>query len=198
MVEMSTHSFDEQADALTALALTDDERAFRAALEVARPAGPHECSVLTPARELISPARLAARIERRERPLVLGQMKPDEIATYVPIEAVTLPDGLAYLALDVDLGAGSRNVRPEDALRDLLAAGRSPLTIDEGIALVLQQPEAIDRNWGFSMAGSRRGDQRVPAFWISEGRPKLGWCWDRNPHTWLGTASCAGRSADGA
>ena len=38
-----------------------------------------------------------------------------------------------------------------------------------------------------------RPDQRVPAFWISEGRPKLGWCWDRNPHTWLGTASCATR-----
>jgi hypothetical protein len=97
------------------------------------------------------------------------------------------------VAVDVDLGAGSRNVRPEDALRDILAAGRSPLTLDEGIALVLQQPEAIARNWGFSMAGSRRGDQRVPAFWISEGRPKLGWCWDRNPHTWLGTASCAYR-----
>ena len=56
---------------------------------------------------------------------------------------------------------------------------------------MLQQPEAIAPNWGFSMAGSRRGDQRVPAFWVSEGRPKLGWCWDRNPHTWLGTASAA-------
>jgi len=22
-------------------------------------------------------------------------------------------------------------------------------------------------------------------------RPKLGWCWDRNPHTWLSTASAA-------
>ena len=48
------------------------------------------------------------------------------------------------------------------------------------------------------MAGSRRGDQRVPAFWVSEGRPKLGWCWDRNPHTWLGTASCAGASDAGS
>ena len=25
--------------------------------------------------------------------------------------------------------------------------------------------------------------------WISERAPKLGWCWDGNPHTWLGTAS---------
>ena len=78
-------------------------------------------------------------------------------------------------------------------MREILAAGRSPLTIDEGIALMIQQPDAIAPNWGFSMAGSRRGDQRVPAFWVSEKRPKLGWCWDRNPHTWLGTASCATR-----
>lgn len=106
-----------------------------------------------------------------------------------------VPDVPAYVAIDVDLGGESRSVRPEDALRSILDAGRSPLTLEEGIALVLQQPEVIARNRGFSMAGSRRGDQRVPAFWISEGRPKLGWCWDRNPHTCLGTASCARRDA---
>jgi hypothetical protein len=33
----------------------------------------------------------------------------------------------------------------------------------------------------------------VPAVWISERRAKLGWCWDRNPHTWLGAASATGR-----
>jgi hypothetical protein len=36
-------------------------------------------------------------------------------------------------------------------------------------------------------------DQCVPTLWISEKRPKLGWCWDRNPHTWLGSASCCAR-----
>ena len=149
--------------------------------------------MLTVSRELVLVAAAAARVERRGRPVVLGPLTPDDLETFVPIEAVKVPDTPAYLAIDVDLGAGSRNVRPEDALRDVLEAGRSPLTLDEGIALVLQQPEVIARNWGFSMAGSRRGDQRVPAFWISEGRPKLGWCWDRNPHTWLGTASCSQR-----
>jgi hypothetical protein len=43
--------------------------------------------------------------------------------------------------------------------------------------------------------GSRAGNQRVPAVWISERRPKVGWCWDRNPHTWLGAASAGGRTA---
>ena len=111
----------------------------------------------------------------------------------MPIPAVHVPAKPVYLVADIDLGAKYRNVTPEDALRSILSDGRSPLTLDEGIALMLQQPESIAKNWGYSLAGSRRDDQRVPAFWISEGRPKLGWCWDRNPHTWLGTASCGGR-----
>jgi hypothetical protein len=194
MVEMTTMPFDEQVAALCQRGLVDDEAAFRRVLESARPAEPAERSVLTVSREVVPVAVAAARVERRGREVVLGHLTPDDLETFVPIDAVKLPDAPAYLAMDVDLGAGSRNVRPEDALRDILDRGRSPLTIEEGIALILQQPEAIAHNWGFSMAGSRRADQRVPAFWISEGRPKLGWCWDRNPHTWLGTASCAGRA----
>ena len=186
MVEMMTLTFDEQLAALRGLA-------GAAAFDAARPAEPVERSVLVPARDVVPPAAAAAKVERRGRSLVLGHLEPEELETFRPIDAVRLPDAPADLAVDVDLGAGSRNVRPEDALRDILAAGRSPLTIEEGIALVLQQPEVIAPNWGFSMAGSRRDDQRVPAFWISDRRPKLGWCWDRNPHTWLGTASCARR-----
>ncbi len=111
-------------------------------------------------------------------------------------ERVDMLLGLNLAANADAFRAALERARPEDALRGIVAAGRSPLTDrDEGIALVLQQPEAIARNWGSSMAGSRRGDQRVPAFWISEDQPKLGWCWDRNPHTWLGTASCAERIA---
>jgi hypothetical protein len=130
---------------------------------------------------------------RDGKKVVLGHLEPDDLDGFAPIAAVELPDAPAYVAVDVDLGTDSRGVTPEQALRDILAAGRSPLTLDEGIAVVLQQPDVIATNWGFSMAGSRRGDQRVPAFWISDGRPKLGWCWDRNPHSWLGTASCARR-----
>ena len=195
MVEMRTIDFDAQLAALLRAAPDGDADRLAAALEAARPAEEIERAVLTPARETLPVAATAAAVEREGRPVVLGHLTPDDLATFVPIEAVQLPAAPAYLAVDVDLGAASRNVRPADALAGILAAGRSPLTLDEGIALMLQQPGAIARNWGFSMAGSRRGDQRVPAFWISEGRPKLGWCWDGNPHTWLGTASCGGRIA---
>lgn len=152
-------------------------------------------SLLLQSRDAVPVASQAERISRLGEGIVLGHLTPEELGTFQPIEAVELPAGPAYLVHGIDLGAASRNVTPEQALKDILAAGRSPLTIDEGIALMLAEPEAIAPNWGFSMAGSRRGDQRVPAFWVSEGHPKLGWCWDRNPHTWLGTASCAGRSA---
>ena len=195
MVAVETLTFDEQVEALRERGIVDDEARLRAIVEAARPAEPVERSVLTLSRDVVSVAAAAARIERHGRPVVLGHLTLEDLAAFVPIDAVELPDAPAHLAIDVDLGTGSRNVPPEDALRDILDARRSPLTLDEGIALVLQQPEVIARNWGFSMAGSRRGDQRVPAFWISEDRPKLGWCWDRNPHTWLGTASCARRLA---
>jgi Family of unknown function (DUF5701) len=198
MVEMLTLTFDEQVMRLVERGLVGDEAQLRKLLESARPAEEAERSVLTVSREVVPVAVAAARVERRGLPVVLGQLTPDDLASFTPIEAVEVPDAPAYLTTEVDLGAASRNVRPEDALRDILEAGRSPLTLDEGISLVLQQPEVIARNWGFSMAGSRRGDQRVPAFWISEGRPKLGWCWDRNPHTWLGTASCSGRTTGAA
>jgi hypothetical protein len=175
---MVTMTFDEQVMALVGRGVVGDEAALRTTLESARPAAPATRSVLTLSREVVPVALAAARVERRGRPIVLGQLTPDDLDldTFVPIDVVKLPDAPAYLAIEIDLGEASRNVRPEDALRDILAAGRSPLTLDEGIALVLQQPEVATRNWGFSMAGSRPGDQRVPAFWISEGRPKLGWC----------------------
>lgn len=161
---------------------------------VDKPQTPGEQALRVEARETVPIAEQAVKVARRGKPLVLGHLTLEDLESFQPIEAVSLPSGPAYHLHDIELGEASRNVTPERALTDILAAGRSPLTIDEGIALMLRQPEAIAKGWGFSMAGSRRGDQRVPAFWVSEGQPKLGWCWDRNPYSWLGTASCAGRS----
>jgi hypothetical protein len=110
---------------------------------------------------------------------------------------VTLPGGLAYLIADIETGADTRNVAPDAALEIITERQRSPLTLDEGIALLTHYPEAVARNAGFSLLGSRCGDRRVTAMWITRGRPKLGWCWAGNPHTWLGSASCAGRLGPG-
>ena len=114
---------------------------------------------------------------------------------YRPVEHVTLPDPGAYLLLDVDRGEEFRGVRPEEALPVVLGRGRTPLTIEEGIAVVTHAPQLLEKNRCFMLSGSRRGDRRVPAMWISAKAPKLGWCWDGNPHDWLGVASAGERVA---
>ena len=117
------------------------------------------------------------------------------LAPYRPIEQVTLPQAHAYLLLDVDRGEEFLGVRPEEALPVVLGRGRTPLTIEEGIAVVTHAPHLLEKNRCFMLSGSRRGDRRVPAMWISARAPKLGWCWDGNPHDWLGVASAGGRLA---
>jgi hypothetical protein len=117
-------------------------------------------------------------------------MNPLQPSDFSPIAGVEVP-GPAYLLLDVDLGARLRDVTPENALRTITDEGRTGLTIDEGVSLLVQLPDALAARTAFSLLASRRGDQRVPALWTSAGAPRLGWCWDRNPHSWLGSASAA-------
>ncbi|MUM15701.1 hypothetical protein FZI91_09685 [Mycobacterium sp. CBMA271] len=119
-------------------------------------------------------------------------MDAGDVDVYRPILDVP---AAVYLLIDIDTGSEFCNVTPEAALAAITARGRTPLTIDEGIALVTARPDMLRKNRCFSLAASRGKGQRVPAIWISDRRPKLGWCWDRNPHTWLGTASCGGRVA---
>lgn len=119
---------------------------------------------------------------------------PEELAGYLPVDGVAVAPG-DRLVVGVDTGGTFRGTTPEAALATVRAAGRTPLTVEEGLALVVVRPDMLRPNRCFSLMGSRRGDQRVPAVWISAGRPKLGWCWDRNPHDWLGAAHAAARVA---
>ncbi|WP_217614457.1 DUF5701 family protein [Cellulomonas sp. GbtcB1] len=132
-------------------------------------------------------------LRRGTRPGV-SVIDDDEMAGYRPLPDLDLP-AEPYLLLDVDTGTEFCNTRPEDALTTVRSRGRTPLTVAEGIALVAVRPDMLRPNRCFSLMGSRAGNQRVPAVWISERRPKLGWCWDGNPHTWLGAASAGGRTA---
>lgn len=123
-------------------------------------------------------------------------MHPVGPTSFRPIPQVQVPCQSAYLIFDVDTGRDSLNVTPADAFISILEQKRSPLIIDEGVALAVQFLEVLrdkKRFNAFSILGSRRGDKRVPAIWVSYGKPRLGWCWENNPHTWLGSASCGGR-----
>jgi len=120
-------------------------------------------------------------------------LHPVEIKSFKPIEGLQIPNGMAYLLVDIDTGKGTLNITPDEAMKIIEKENRSPLTIAEGIALMTHYPEILKKNNCFSMLGSRCGDRRVTAMWISYGKPRLGWCWAGNPHTWLGSASCDSR-----
>jgi hypothetical protein len=119
----------------------------------------------------------------------------DDLARFAPVAGVDVPDAEAYLVTDVDTGREMLDVTPDDALPRILRAGRSPLTVEEGLALLTQHPGVLRSHNAYSVLASRCGDRRVPAFWVSKGAPRLGWCWAGNPHSWLGSASCRSRVA---
>jgi hypothetical protein len=119
-------------------------------------------------------------------------MEPDDLARFRPLPELDVP-GAPYLLLDVDAGPDTRGVPPVEALPRITSAGRSPLTIAEGVAVLVSDPGVLRGRNCFSLLGSRAGDKRVPALWMSARRPRLGWCYQGAPHTWLGSASCAGR-----
>ena len=207
----ATHELDTQIDRLVGLgypALAGlDEPAFRAVVEPLRgyaailahddlPAG-RTSFVLVVTRDLVRPEDTVPLLH------LVGSEKPGKVdrnhaegdlATYHPLPGL-VPPAPAYLLVDVDRGAEFCGVRPEAALPVIRDRGRTPLTIDEGIAVVTHAPQLLEKNTCFMLSGSRRHDRRVPAMWISERAPKLGWCWDGNPHTWLGVASAGDRKA---
>ena len=154
--------------------------------------------VLVVTRDLVRPEDTVPllRLVDGRKPGVVDRNHADgDLATYDPLPELELGPAKAYLLTGVQRGEEFCNVRPEDALPVIRGRGRTPLTIDEGVAVVTHAPYLLEKNKCFMLSGSRRRDRRVPAMWISQGAPKLGWCWDGNPHTWLGVASAAGRLA---
>jgi hypothetical protein len=120
-------------------------------------------------------------VRRRGRAGFLSMLTPEELAAFAPIEQVALPVGAAYLLRDVDAGRDTRNHPPDDGLAEILAPGRSPLTIEEGIALVTHFPEAVATNgWGSRRAPDGRAPDRtdgVPARQLSCAKSPSGLAW---------------------
>lgn len=118
--------------------------------------------------------------------------KPTDFQT---LEEVIIPNNPVYLLIDIDRGKGSINLAPIEAMKVIKQENRTPLTIEEGVAIVTHFPEFLTKNNCFSLLASRHtGDKRVPALWINAKKNvNLGWCWEGNPHTWLGSASASQR-----
>jgi hypothetical protein len=178
--------------------------------DAAAAAGPRDGSLLVVHPSLAPASRLAPLVEREgRRAFVVVDMT--DVDSFTPIEQATPPAGPVHLVDAVDRGDHLANWSPDEALLEITAQGRTPLTLAEGLHWLLQQPEALERNRCFMTIGSRlrrpdgRLDTRTPALWLSNGTgrdgrehrgaPKVGWCWAGNRHTWLGFASGTGRTA---
>jgi hypothetical protein len=136
-----------------------------------------------------------------------------DVDAFAPISSVLMPDGALYLVSDLDRGDAMANWSPDEALPAIADAGRTPLTLTEGLHWLLQRPDVLERNHCFMTIGSRCRrpggslDARIPALWISNGTgrdgaanrnaPKVGWCWAGNRHTWLGIGSAGSRLTTG-
>ena len=159
----------------------------------------------------VAPASLLASalcIDGREAFVVSDMSDVDEFA---PIASVTVPQAPIYVLRDLDRGDAMANWSPDEALPAIEDAGRTPLTLTEGLHWLLQRPEVLERGHCFMTIGSRKPkstgglDARTPAVWISNGTgrdgaanrdaPKIGWCWAGNRHTWLGFASANSRNS---
>lgn len=153
-------------------------------------------------------SKLVPLLERNgKRSFVVVDM-PD-VDDFAPIEHVEVPRQAVYVIVNLDRGDHMANWSSDEALPSITAAGRTPLTLGEGVHWLIQQPEALERNHCFMTIGSRRRktdgslNARTPAVWISNGSgrdgrknrdaPKVGWCWAGNRHSWLCFASGAVR-----
>ncbi|MGY1801819.1 DUF5701 family protein [Blastococcus sp. SYSU D00922] len=197
----------DQAERLLALGVHETAGLSPAELRSAAERLPGDALlVLTPER---APASvLAPLLSLDDRPGFVVEDMTD-VDAFGPLPSVVIPDGRVYAVCGLDRGDDMANWSPDEALPAILGAGRTPLTLTEGIHWLLQCPSVLERNRCFMTIGSRlrkpdgRLDSRTPALWISNGTgrdgrdrrgaPKVGWCWAGNRHTWLGFASAAAR-----
>lgn len=188
------------------LAGLSTDRLRHLAGELPGPDGADSILVVHPT--LVSASRLAELLSLNGK---TGFVVPDmtDLDEFVDIEDLGVPDRPLYLINNVDRGDAMANWSPAEALPAIRAADRTPLTVNEGISWLLQQPDRLEKNRCFMTIGSRKPkgkdlDRRTPAIWFSggsdldggkerRGAPKVGWCWAGNRHTWLGFASAHSR-----
>src|SRR3989344_1103661 len=119
-------------------------------------------------------------------------MSVDEIKGFKPIEGVKIPNGKAYLAIDIETGKTTLGKTPDEAIKKIKTEDRSPLTLEEGVALITHHPEILKDNYVWA-PGSRRGDVGVADLWLGGGEPGLSWGGASSSVAKWGSASCGSR-----
>ena len=104
---------------------------------------------------LAAPRRLATLLRHEGKPGFVVTDMPD-LDEFVPIKEVHLPDAPLYLLHEPARGDDMSNWSPDEALPAILGLGRSPMTVNEGISWLLQDPKVLERNHCFMTIGSRK------------------------------------------
>lgn len=199
---MALPSLTDQAERLVRLGVHDLAGIPADRLHEVAAAGPPDVLLVTPARA--SGLAPLVRVGDKQGFVVEDMTDVDDFAPTVEVPRTP------YVVTGLDRGDAFANRTPAESVPEILDAGRSPLTLTEGLHWVLQDPDVLERNLCFMTPGSRLRrsngtyDARTPALWLSNGTgrdgrerrhaPKLGWCWWGNRHTWLGIASCERRT----
>ena len=90
-------------------------------------------ALLVPGPALVTPSALAPLVNRADKPgFVVVDMT--DLDQFGPIPGVDLPDTPFYLISGLDRGDEMANWSPDEALPAITGAGRTPLTVSEGIA----------------------------------------------------------------
>ncbi|QGU06087.1 hypothetical protein COCCU_00595 [Corynebacterium occultum] len=179
--------------------------AFRGDIAKVKVTGEKPLLVVGPA--LLPASRLAPLLQRAGKPgFVVTDMT--DLDGFHALPDLDVPSAGLYTIEKVERGDELLNWSPAEAMPELLGRGRRPLSINEGISWLLQDPAQLEPGKCFMTIASRKParsgkglDARTPAIWISGGTgrdgkenkntTKVGWCWHNNRHTWLGFASCA-------
>ncbi len=188
-----------QTDALVSLGYPDRLRAEAEALRDRLRARLGDEVVSEPARAsfVLVPGPSVLPVSERVPLLRLGERDGtlsrhfQDVDTFRPV--VPVPDAEVYAVVGVERGEEFCGVRPSEAAAVLADRGRTMLTLEEGLAFLHAVPAALERHKCFHTGASRGQDKRVPALWIADRAPHLGWCWENNHHTWLGVASAEDR-----
>lgn len=107
-------------------------------------------------------------------------------------DAIEVPAGRPYLAVEIEDGYGRRNVAPSANCRAIASDGRSPYVWFEGIVHGIVFPEVFETHF-LDLGGSRCRSEGVPYLRVSVGRPRLDARWSDSANPGFGMPSCGRR-----
>ena len=118
------------------------------------PEAESERALLVIKADMVAASRLAPLLQLDGKPGFVVEDMAD-VDGFAPIAGVDLPGSPVYVVHDLDRGDDLANWSPNEALVEIAARGRTPLTLTEGMYWLLQRPDRLERNHCFMTIGSR-------------------------------------------